>query len=49
MDLNAYLDWVVVNFSTDEARAFMAGIGLGVFVVMIRWGLRLLKQSGRIW
>lgn len=48
MDLNAYLDWVVANFTTDEGRAFMAGLGLGVFVVMIRWGLRLLNKGGKM-
>jgi len=50
MNLENYAVWVVANYSSDEGRAFMLGIGMGVFVVMIRWGLRLLKQGGnKVW
>lgn len=50
MNLENYVLWVSENYATDEGRAFMLGVGMGVFVVMIRWALRLLKQGGnKVW
>jgi len=46
IDWNEYITWINANFATDEARAFMLGLGLGIFVQMLRWGFRLLKRGG---
>jgi len=47
MDLSAYISWIEANFTTDEARAFMLGLGLGVLHMVIRWGVAMLRAGGK--
>jgi hypothetical protein len=44
MNWDAIRDQVMAMGGTDEFRAFMLGIGLGVGVRLIRWGISWLKR-----
>jgi len=46
IDWASYIEWVNANYSTDEGRSFMLGLGLGIFVQLLRWCFRLLKKGG---
>jgi len=48
MNWQNYIDWIEATFTSQEAGAYMLGVGLGVFVQCLRWGIRKLRQGGRI-
>jgi len=45
MNFENYRLWVEANLSTPEAMAFYLGLGVGAFVRLLQYCLRLLKKS----